>query len=342
VEPDGTSLDGAVLLAQRRDLPHETHVQRLQLEAARGDLVDTLATEQVRADLDDLDERSPQQLVEVLLAAEATVPAAVASASEAIAEAIGLAEKALLAGGRLIYVGAGTPGRIAALDAAELPPTYGTAPDRVVAVLAGGGEASARAVEGAEDSVEAGRADLLALHPGPDDVVVGISASGRTPYVLEALRAARECGAPTVALVNNAGSVIAAAADVAIEAPTGPEVVAGSTRMKAGTAQKVVLNVLSTGAMVRTGKTYGAWMVDVQTSNHKLRMRAVRMLREATGVTDAAAREALEAADWRTKTALVALLSGVDAGAAAGALDASGGRARAAVRHLGQPSGGAG
>ena len=289
VEPKGTSLDGAVLLAERHDLPHEDEVRRLRPAVSGGDAVDALATEQVRRDLDDLDERSPEQLVDLLLAAEATVPAAVAAARHDIAAAVGLAEQALLAGGRLIYVGAGTPGRLAAQDAAEIPPTYGTDPDRVVAVLAGGGEASARAVEGAEDRAEAGRADLLLLTPGPDDLVVGIAASGRTPYVLEALRVARESGAATVAVVNNPGSPIAAAADVAIEVLTGPEVLAGSTRMKAGTAQKVVLNVLSTAAMVRTGRSYGAWMVDVRASNHKLRLRAVRMLREATGVSDTAA-----------------------------------------------------
>ena len=334
VEPMGTSLDGAVLLAERHDLPHEDEVRRLRPAVSGGDVVDALATEQVHRDLDDLDERSPEQLVDLLLAAEATVPAAVAAARHHIAAAVGLAEQALLAGGRLIYVGAGTPGPLAAQDAAEIPPTYGTDPDRVVAVLAGGGEASSRAVEGAEDRAEAGRADLLLLTPGPDDLVVGIAASGRTPYVLEALRVARECGAVTVAVVNNPGSPIAGAADVAIEVLTGPEVLAGSTRMKAGTAQKVVLNVLSTAAMVRTGRSYGAWMVDVRASNHKLRLRAVRMLREATGVSDTAASEALEAADWRPKTALVALLTGVDVGSAARALDAAGGRARVAVRRL--------
>ena len=167
VEPKGTSLDGAVLLAEPHDLPHEGEVRRLRHAVSGGDVVDALATEQVRRDLDDLDERSPEQLVDLLLAAEATVPAAVAAERHGIAAAVGLAEQALLAGGRLIYVGAGTPGRLAALDAAEIPPTYGTDPERVVAVLAGGPAASGRAVEGAEDSAEAGRADLLVLTPGP-------------------------------------------------------------------------------------------------------------------------------------------------------------------------------
>ncbi len=334
VEPEGTSLDGAVLLATRADLPHEAHVTRVRAAPAPASAMDLLATEQVRRDLGDLDLRTPEQLVDVLLAAEATVPAAVGAARVQIAAAVALAEKALLAGGRLIYVGAGTPGRLAAQDAAEIPPTFGTDPDRVVAVLAGGGVARATAVEGAEDRADAGRADLLALAPGPDDLVVGIAASGRTPYVLAALRAAGEAGAPTVAVVNNPGSPIAAAADVAVELLTGPEVLAGSTRMKAGTAQKVVLNVLSTGAMVRTGRSYGAWMVDVHASNEKLRRRARRMLTEATGVTDEEALAALESAGWKVKTALVAILARADSTSADNALTRTDGRARDAVALL--------
>ena len=333
-EPEGTALDGAVLLATRTDLQHEAHLTRFRLAATAPSAMDQLATEQVRRDLDDLDDRSPEQLVDVLLEAEATVPAAVAAARREIAAAVALAEKALLAGGRIVYVGAGTPGRLAAQDAAEIPPTYGTDPDRVVAVLAGGGQASATAVEGAEDRADLGRSDLLALAPGPDDLVVGIAASGRTPYVLAALEAARDSGVPTVAIVNNPGSAIAAAADVAIELLTGPEVLAGSTRLKAGTAQKVVLNVLSTSAMVRTGKSYGAWMIDVRAVNEKLRRRAQRMLTEATGVGDEEALAALEAAGWRTKTALVAILARVDADSAQNALTTSDGRAREAVALL--------
>ena len=334
VPADGSALDGAVLLATRTDLPHEAHVTRVRLAARAASAMDRLATEQVRRDLDDLDDRTPQQLVDVLLGAEATVPAAVAAARREIAAAVALAEKALLAGGRIVYVGAGTPGRLAAQDAAEIPPTYGTDPDRVVAVLAGGGQASVTAVEGAEDRADLGRSDVLALAPGPDDLVVGIAASGRTPYVLAALEAARESGAPTVAVVNNPASGIAAAADVAIELLTGPEVLAGSTRLKAGTAQKVVLNVLSTSAMVRTGKSYGAWMIDVRAVNEKLRRRAQRMLTEATGVTDEEARAALEATGWRTKTALVSILAHVDADSAQNALTRSDGRARQAVALL--------
>jgi N-acetylmuramic acid 6-phosphate etherase len=191
------------------------------------------------------------------------------------------------------------------------------------------------AVEGAEDDDAAGARDVLALRPGPEDLVVGISASGRTPYVLAALDAARERGCRTVAVVNNAGSRARAHADVTVELLTGPEVVGGSTRLKAGTSQKIALNVLSTCAMVAAGKTYGAWMVDVVASNEKLRRRARRILREVTGVDDARAGAVLEEAGWRTKTALVALLADVAVTDAVGLLDAAGGRAREAVRLAG-------
>jgi N-acetylmuramic acid 6-phosphate etherase len=277
--------------------------------------------------------------VGVLLDAEATVPAALAAARPALTEAVRLAGEALNRGGRLLYVGAGTPGRLAALDAAECPPTFGTPPERVVAVLAGGREADRVAVEGAEDDAGAGEKDLLALAPTPEDLVVGITASGRTPYVLSALEAARRAGARTVAVVNNPGSVVAAAADVAVVLDTGPEVLSGSTRLKSGTAQKITLNVLSTGAMVAHGKTYGAWMVDVVASNEKLRRRARRILREATGVDDAAAVAALEDAGWRTKPALVALLAGVDVPTATAALAGHDDRVRPALEALGSRRG---
>ena len=339
----GTPVEGALLLAARTDLPHEAAVVRVAATGGRpgagGNDVDALATEQVRADLADLDRRSPGDVVTVLLEAEATVPAALAAAAPALTEAVRLAGDALNRGGRLLYVGAGTPGRLAALDAAECPPTFGTPPERVVALLAGGRDADRTAVEGAEDDADAGEKDLLALQPGPDDLVVGITASGRTPYVLTALRAAHRAGAATVAVVNNPGSVVAAAADVAVELNTGPEVLSGSTRLKSGTAQKVALNVISTGAMVAHGKTYGAWMVDVLASNEKLRLRARRILREATGVDDATAVAALEASGWRTKPALVALVAGVSVDDAAAALAAHDDRERPALAALGGPGG---
>ena len=295
------------------------------------DQVDQLATEQVRTDLADLDTRSPSELVDLMLDAESRVPAAVADARAQIVAAVALAEQALQAGGRLIYVGAGTPGRLAALDAAECPPTFGTAPEQVVAVLAGGGTAAAAAVEGAEDRADAGRDDLAALDVTERDLVVGITASGRTPYVLAALEEARDRGARTVGIVNNPGSPVSRLAEITIELLTGPEVLAGSTRMTAGTAQKVVLNALSTSAMIRLGKSYGAWMVDVRASNDKLRRRARRLLREAAGVSDETAGRALADSGWETKTALVSVLAGVDVATARSLLAAGNGRVREAL-----------
>lgn len=340
---DGSALDGAVAIAQRRDLPHEPRIHR-QEAAAHGTEgsgehaagVDVLATEQVRADLADLDDRTPAELVAVLLAAEATVPAALSAAAPALVRSVELAERALAAGGRIIYVGAGTPGRLAALDAAECPPTFGTDPGRVVAVLAGGDRAAARAVEGAEDERDTGSHDVLALDLQPEDLVVGVTASGRTPYVIGALEAARSAGCSSVAIVNNARTPARSYADVTVELLTGEEVLAGSTRLKAGTSQKVALNVLSTAAMVRTGRTYGAWMVDVIASNEKLRRRARRILREASGADDETALAALEAAGWQTKTALVSVLAGIDVLAAQRLLDRNAGRVRSALSEAGR------
>jgi N-acetylmuramic acid 6-phosphate etherase len=273
-----------------------------------ADGLDRLQTEGVRPGLEDLNERSPSELVDVLLAAEARVPEVLAAAAQRISAAVELVERALRAGGRLIYVGAGTPGRLAALDAAECVPTFGVDGDVVIALLAGGDGAASRAVEGAEDDAAAGAAAVRAHDVGPDDVVVGIAASGRTPYVLGALDAARASGAATVAVVNNPGSPASARVDVAIELLTGPEVISGSTRMTAGTSQKVTLNVLSTAAMVRIGRTHGPWMIDVRATNGKLRRRAQRMLVEITGVDEERAAAALAAADGDTRAALRSLL----------------------------------
>lgn len=293
--------------------------------------LDELDTERVRPGLDDLDQRSPDEIVGVLLDAEAEVTAVVTAARESIAAVVAAAERALGAGGRVIYVGAGTPGRLAALDAAECPPTFGVSPDRVVALIAGGGPASGRAVEGAEDDVDDGVRAVADANVGPNDVVVGITASGRTPFVLAALRAARDVGSTTVAIVNNRGSAATERADILVELPTGAEVVAGSTRLKAGTAQKIVLNTISTAAMIRLGKTYGGRMVDVAASNGKLRRRAVRLVREVADVDDEDATAALEACDWHTKTALVVLIAGVDASVARQRLDAADGHLRRAL-----------
>jgi N-acetylmuramic acid 6-phosphate etherase len=216
-------------------------------------------------------------------------------------------------GGRLIYLGAGTPGRLGALDAAECPPTYGTDPDLVVAVVAGGAVGAVRSTEHSEDEGDAAVAALEELKLSEVDSVIGITASGRTPYVVEGLRAARALGALTVSIANNEDAESSAVAEIAIETPTGPELVAGSTRLKAGTAQKIVLNALSTLVMVRLGKTFGNLMVDVAPGNEKLRDRGRRIVEAATGASSESASTALEAADGSVKVAVVMLLADVSA-----------------------------
>ena len=293
--------------------------------------LDRLPTESVRPGLDDLDQRPVAELVDLLVVAERDAHAAVARAVPQIAAAAEAIGARMGQGGRLFYLGAGTPGRLAVLDAAELRPTFSVPPGLVVALLAGGPAAITQAVEGAEDDVAAGVADLRAQRPEPRDAVVGITASGRTPYVLGGLEHARGSGALTVAVVNNPDSAAAALAEHAIELLTGPEVIAGSTRLTAGTAQKIVLNTLSTAVMIRLGKTFGAWMVDLDATNTKLRRRALRIVRTLTGAPEDAAARALADANGRVKVAVVALLAGISAPEATRRLGASGGRVRAAL-----------
>ena len=314
----GDALDGALRLGAI----HEPHVIRVHAAAAPHRL-DALATEALRPDLDDLDARPVGEVVALLVAAEGEAHGAVAAAVPRIAAAAEAIAARLERGGRLIYAGAGTPGRLGVLDAAECGPTFRT--DLVRGVIAGGPAALTEAIEGAEDAFDpADLADLTAA-----DALVGITASGRTPYVLGALEHARAAGALTVAIVNNPGSE--AFADVVIELLTGPEVLAGSTRLTAGTAQKVVLNALSTSVMIALGKAYGPRMVDVRATNAKLRRRAVRIVRDAAGVDEEAATAALAAAGGHAKTAIVALLAGVDAAEAAVRLDRARGRVRDAL-----------
>ncbi len=262
---------------------------------------------------------------------DAGVPRAVARAIPQIAHAANAIAEALARGGRLIYVGAGTSGRLAALDASECPPTFGVARETVVALMAGGQRALTEAVEGAEDNAAAGARDLRRARCAKRDVVVGLSASGRTPYVLGALEAARRVGAQTVAVVSNRGTSIARAADIAIVAETGPEAIAGSTRLKAGTAQKLILNMLSTTAMIRLGRVYDNWMAGVAQTNRKLTTRALGILREAAGVREAAARRALAGGRGDLRIALVMLKRGVTREQAEFALAAAGGDLRRAL-----------
>lgn len=293
--------------------------------------LDALATESVDPALADLDTRSTLDLVRLMSAGDQRALDAVAACAEPIAHAVdGIADR-LARGGRLFYVGAGTPGRLGVLDASEIPPTFGADPSLVQGVIAGGDEAVFRSIEAAEDDADQGAADLVGRDIGPDDAVVGISASGRTPYVIGALRAAREVGALAIAVANNEGSQAAAAADITIEAVVGPEFISGSTRLRSGTAQKLVLNQLSTLTMVRLGKTFGNLMVDVQASNDKLRARAERLVVQASGGTVDDARSVLADADGHVKTAILMRLRGIDAPAARDLLERHHGHLRAAV-----------
>ncbi|MEU4208399.1 N-acetylmuramic acid 6-phosphate etherase [Streptomyces sp. NPDC026206] len=292
----------------------------------------TLTTEAFRADLADIDRLPTRAIAQIMNAEDATVAGAVAERIPEIAAAIDATAARMARGGRLIYAGAGTAGRLGVLDASECPPTFNTDPAQVVGLIAGGPPALVAAVEGAEDSEALAAADLDALKAGPDDTVVGVSASGRTPYAVGAVRHARAAGALTIGLSCNARSELGAAAEHAIEVVVGPELLTGSTRLKAGTAQKLVLNMLSTITMIRLGKTYGNLMVDVRASNEKLRARSRRIVSLATGAPDAEIEAALAATGGEVKNAILVLLGDVDGPTAARLLDESHGHLRAALR----------
>lgn len=287
--------------------------------------LDELLTEAVADRSLKLDELPVGDLVALMNERDETIPAAVRQALPTITAAIEETSERMRRGGRLIYVGAGTSGRLGVLDASEVPPTFGTDGGVVVGLIAGGPAAIMSAVEAAEDSAEAGAVDVAALDPGPDDTVVGIASSGRTPYVLGALAFAAERGALTVGISCNLNTPVSAAARHGIEVAVGPEVVTGSTRLAAGTATKMVLNMFSTITMIRMGKTYRTLMVDVKATNAKLVRRAIRIVTLATGVGEDRAERALDEADWNAKVAIAMLASGLDADQARAALEAADG-----------------
>ncbi|MEV0372247.1 N-acetylmuramic acid 6-phosphate etherase [Streptomyces sp. NPDC050636] len=294
--------------------------------------LDTLTTEAFRPELADIDHRSTLEIARTMNGEDATVPAAVAQQLPLIAAAIDAIAARMSHGGRLIYAGAGTAGRLGVLDASECPPTFNTDPSEVLGLIAGGPSAMVTAVEGAEDSKAFAAEDLASIGLNDRDTVVGISASGRTPYAIGAVEHARALGALTIGLSCNAGSELAAAAEHGIEVVVGPELLTGSTRLKAGTAQKLVLNMLSTITMIRLGKTYGNLMVDVRASNEKLRARSRRIVALATGATDSEIESALAATDGEVKNAILTLLGEVDAPTAARLLAESQGHLRAALQ----------
>ncbi|MFJ8505806.1 N-acetylmuramic acid 6-phosphate etherase [Streptomyces avermitilis] len=302
-----------------------SHYRSLQAE------LETLTTEAFRPELAEIDQLPTLEIARLMNGEDATVPAAVAARLPQIAAAIDAIADRMARGGRLVYAGAGTAGRLGVLDASECPPTFNTDPSEVVGLIAGGPSAMVTSVEGAEDSKKLAAEDLAGLGLTADDTVVGVSASGRTPYAIGAVEYARARGALTVGLSCNADSALGAAADHGIEIVAGPELLTGSTRLKAGTAQKLVLNMLSTITMIRLGKTYGNLMVDVRASNEKLRARSRRIVALATGATDEEIERALEATDGEVKNAILTILGGVDGPTAARLLEESDGHLRAAL-----------
>ena len=291
-----------------------------------------LRTEQSNSAAYELDCKSALEIARLINAEDATVAAAVARALPQIARAIDLVAAALSHGGRLIYVGAGTSGRIAALDALECPPTFNTNPSSVQFIIAGGARALASASEISEDDARQGREEMIRRKPGKLDVVVGIATSGRTPFTLAAVEVARYRGAQTIALTCNRDSPLERTAHFAIVTQVGPEVLAGSSRMKAATAHKMVLNMISTGAMSRLGYVYGNMMVNVVPKNEKLKQRAIGILESASGADPAAARLALKTSGYRTPVALVMLAAKATRARAIAALKKTSGHVRRAIR----------
>ncbi|RMF44427.1 MAG: N-acetylmuramic acid 6-phosphate etherase [Planctomycetota bacterium] len=290
-----------------------------------------LTTEQRNADSMELDSLSAEEIVRLMNREDAKVAPAVAQETPRIATAIEWIAEAFRRGGRLVYLGAGTSGRLGVLDASECPPTFSTPPEMVVGLIAGGPAALTRAIEGAEDHPEYAVADLKSIDFSAQDVLVGIATSGRTPYVLGGLDYARQLGARAIGFTCNADSRLHSRCDLVIAPVVGPEVLSGSTRLKAGTATKMVLNMLTTGAMVRIGKTFGNLMVDLRATNTKLRERSIRIVREVTGLDSDRAIELLNACGGEVKTAIVSHLGNVPAAAARALLQQSEGHLRTAL-----------
>jgi N-acetylmuramic acid 6-phosphate etherase len=278
-----------------------------------------------------IDTLSPLEIVRLINAEDARVAEAVGRAAEPIARAVEVIASRLRAGGRLIYIGAGTSGRLGVLDASECPPTFSTPPEMVVGLIAGGYGALTQAVEGAEDHPETAVEDLQKIAFSAGDVLVGIATSGRTPYVIGGLKYAQEIGAFAIGLACNDGSALVDAADLMITPVVGPEIISGSTRLKAGTATKLVLNMLTTGAMVLLGKTYGNLMVDLKATNTKLVLRSRRIVAELTGLSESEAEQQLVRCGGELKTAVVAYRRGVPAEEARKLLASAGGQLRGAL-----------
>ena len=291
-----------------------------------------MSTETRNQNTMNLDIMTPLEVVTVMNQEDAKVPAAITPALPNIAQCVTWAIESIEAGGRIVYMGAGTSGRLGVLDAVECPPTFGVAPEVVVGLIAGGEKAFVKAVEGAEDSRELGRQDLVDIKLEKRDIVIGIAASGRTPYVLGGLAYAQEMGCHTVGISCNPGSAVGAAAELAIEVVPGPECLTGSTRLKSGTCQKLILNMISTATMVGCGKAYQNLMVDVMQTNEKLVVRAQNIVMEATGCDRETAKEKIGLAGGNAKTAITMILADCDAEEARARLAKAKGHVREAIK----------
>ncbi|WP_088330031.1 N-acetylmuramic acid 6-phosphate etherase [Lacimicrobium sp. SS2-24] len=303
----------------------------IQTESVLLKQLDSMVSEGRNPDTMDIDLLSTQAILKKINTEDQKVAAAVAAAIPLIAQAVDKIVAAFAKGGRLIYIGAGTSGRLGVLDAVECPPTFSVSDQQVIGIIAGGEGAMYKAVEGAEDDPELAIQDLQKLDVSADDVLVGIAASGRTPYVVSALHYARKMGAPAISVTCNPESAVTQAADIGICALVGPEALTGSTRMKSGSAQKMILNMLTTASMIRSGKSYENLMVDVHASNQKLYARAIRIVMQATDCDHQTAREALSKTGYKAKLAILHVLTGLDEQQGQALLDQQQGFLRRAV-----------
>ena len=292
----------------------------------------TLITEQRNPNSMHVDSLSALEIVQLMNNEDKQVPLAIEKCLPQIAQAVECIVAAFQQGGRLVYIGAGTSGRLGVLDASECPPTFGVSPEMVKGIIAGGERALRHPIEGAEDSKAQAVVDLQTIHFSSKDVLVGIAASGRTPYVIGALEYAKSLGSVTVSIASNPNSVMANIVDIAIDTVVGPEVLTGSSRLKSGTAQKLVLNMLTTASMILMGKCYQNLMVDVQASNEKLKARAIRIVMQATDCDKALAEETLKQADQNAKLAIMMILSGLDRAQAEALLEKHQGKLQLALK----------
>ena len=292
----------------------------------------TLITEQRNPNSKHVDSLSALEIVQLMNQEDKQVPLAIEKCLPQIAQAVECIVAAFQQGGRLVYIGAGTSGRLGVLDASECPPTFGVSPEMVKGIIAGGERALRHPIEGAEDSKSQAVVDLQTIHFSSKDVLVGIAASGRTPYVIGALEYAKSLGSVTVSIASNPNSAMANIVDIAIDTVVGPEVLTGSSRLKSGTAQKLVLNMLTTASMILMGKCYQNLMVDVQASNEKLKARAIRIVMQATDCDKALAEETLKQADQNAKLAIIMILSGLDRAQAEALLEKHQGKLQLALK----------